>query len=105
MDEKNQNIDAEAAMDNTNLTKIEDEDDPLYGIRSKAKEHVSTFRSEAMTLCQLFLQTESAYACVNALGELGLTQFRDLNPGCNIFQRKFVSELRRCDEMERQLSS
>ena len=34
------------------------------------------FRSEEMALCQLFLQSESAYACVSELGELGLVQFR-----------------------------
>ncbi|XP_076309435.1 V-type proton ATPase 116 kDa subunit a 1-like [Tachypleus tridentatus] len=63
----------------------------------------SLFRSEEMTLCQLFLQSEAAYACVAELGELGLVQFRDLNPDVNAFQRKFVSEVRRCDEMERKL--
>ncbi|KAG1654258.1 V-type proton ATPase subunit a isoform 1 [Nymphon striatum] len=124
----------------------------------------SLFRSEEMTLCQLFLQSEAAYACVSELGELGLAQFRDvlkkvaiitahiheregssledvivtgkalfhpiqepvdsnedsennkdilletymmkakkLNPDVNAFQRKFVNEVRRCDEMERKL--
>ena len=84
----------------------------------------SFFRSEEMALCQLFLQSEAAYACVSELGELGLVQFRDLNPGVNAFQRKvvlihflqnpeeisqvailfqFVNEVRRCDEMERKL--
>jgi len=63
----------------------------------------SMFRSEEMSLCQLFLQSESAYACVSELGELGLVEFRDLNPDVNAFQRKFVNEVRRCDEMERKL--
>ncbi|XP_013138910.1 PREDICTED: V-type proton ATPase 116 kDa subunit a isoform 1 isoform X1 [Papilio polytes] len=63
----------------------------------------SLFRSEEMTLCQLFLQSEAAYACVSELGELGLVQFRDLNPDVNAFHRKFVNEVRRCDEMERKL--
>lgn len=56
-----------------------------------------------MTLAQLFLQAEAAYACVSELGELGLVQFRDLNPDVNAFQRKFVNEVRRCEEMERKL--
>ncbi|XP_018023918.1 V-type proton ATPase 116 kDa subunit a 1 isoform X3 [Hyalella azteca] len=63
----------------------------------------SLFRSEEVALCQLFLQSESAYTCVSELGELGLVQFRDLNPDVNAFQRKFVNEVRRCDEMERKL--
>ncbi|XP_050407626.1 V-type proton ATPase 116 kDa subunit a 1 isoform X2 [Patella vulgata] len=63
----------------------------------------SLLRSEEMTLCQLFLQSEAAYTCVSELGELGLVQFRDLNPDFNAFQRKFVNEIRRCEEMERKL--
>lgn len=39
----------------------------------------SLFGSEEMTLCQLFLQSEAAYACVSELGELGLVQFRDVS--------------------------
>ena len=39
----------------------------------------SLFRSEEMALCQLFLQSEAAYACVSELGELGLVQFRDVS--------------------------
>ncbi|XP_044152787.1 V-type proton ATPase 116 kDa subunit a1 isoform X5 [Bufo gargarizans] len=61
------------------------------------------FRSEEMTLAQLFLQSEAAYCCVSELGELGKVQFRDLNPDINVFQRKFVNEVRRCEEMDRKL--
>uniref|UniRef100_A0A8D0PN01 V-type proton ATPase subunit a n=1 Tax=Sus scrofa TaxID=9823 RepID=A0A8D0PN01_PIG len=61
------------------------------------------FRSEEMTLAQLFLQSEAAYCCVSELGELGKVQFRDLNPDVNVFQRKFVNEVRRCEEMDRKL--
>uniref|UniRef100_A0AC35UCS9 V-type proton ATPase subunit a n=1 Tax=Rhabditophanes sp. KR3021 TaxID=114890 RepID=A0AC35UCS9_9BILA len=61
------------------------------------------YRSEEMCLTQLYLQSEAAYHCVAELGELGLVQFRDLNPDVNAFQRKFVTEVRRCDEMERKL--
>ncbi|KAJ8038583.1 hypothetical protein HOLleu_16046 [Holothuria leucospilota] len=63
----------------------------------------SLFRSEEMCKAQLFLQSEAAYACVSELGELGMVQFRDLNPDVNAFKRKFVNEVRRCDEMERKL--
>jgi len=61
------------------------------------------FRSEEMELAQMYLQQEAAFSCVIELGELGLVEFRDLNPGVNAFQKKFVSEVRRCDEMERKL--
>lgn len=63
----------------------------------------SILRSEEMCLAQLFLQSDAAYSCISELGELGLVQFRDLNADVSAFQRKFVPELRRCDEMERKL--
>lgn len=56
-----------------------------------------------MCLAQLFLQSEAAFECVSALGELGLVQFIDLNAEVNAYQRKYVNELRRCDEMARKL--
>jgi V-type H+-transporting ATPase subunit a len=40
---------------------------------------------------------------VRELGELGKVQFRDLNPEVSAFQRKFINEVRRCEEMERRL--
>ncbi|KAI5698923.1 hypothetical protein M8J75_013930 [Diaphorina citri] len=61
------------------------------------------FRSEEMALCQLFIQPEAAYSSVSTLGEAGIVQFRDLNSRMNAFQRKFVSEVRRCDELERKI--
>ncbi|XP_054712945.1 RRP12-like protein [Uloborus diversus] len=63
----------------------------------------SLFRSQQMVLCQIFLQNESAYSSVSNLGELGLVQFRDTNPTVSAFQRKFITQVRRCDEMERKL--
>ncbi|RNA00785.1 V-type proton ATPase subunit a -like protein, partial [Brachionus plicatilis] len=63
----------------------------------------SLFRGEDMTLCQIYFQSEAAYSCVAQLGELGIVQFRDLNPTVNAFQRKYVNEVRRCEEMERKL--
>ncbi|XP_065355709.1 V-type proton ATPase 116 kDa subunit a 1 [Calliphora vicina] len=61
------------------------------------------FRSEEMALCQMFIQPEAAYASVAELGERGCVQFRDLNTDVNAFHRKFVSEVRRCDELERRI--
>ncbi|KAK3515611.1 hypothetical protein QTP70_024840 [Hemibagrus guttatus] len=58
-------------------------------------------RSEEMCLLQLFFQTESALSCVNELGLLGLVEFRDLNPGMSSSQRRFVNEVRKCEEIER----
>uniref|UniRef100_A0A8C5BMA3 V-type proton ATPase subunit a n=1 Tax=Gadus morhua TaxID=8049 RepID=A0A8C5BMA3_GADMO len=54
------------------------------------------FRSEEMCLAQLFLQSGSEYDCISELGEMGL-----LNPSVSSFQRRFVSEIKRCEEMER----
>ncbi|XP_028842823.1 V-type proton ATPase 116 kDa subunit a isoform X2 [Denticeps clupeoides] len=62
------------------------------------------FRSEEMCLAQLFLQSGSAYDCVGELGEMGLVEFRDLNPSVSSFQRRFVNEIKRCEEMERILA-
>ncbi|XP_051538976.1 V-type proton ATPase 116 kDa subunit a 1 isoform X2 [Myxocyprinus asiaticus] len=59
------------------------------------------FRSEEMCLVQLFFQKESAHNCINELGHLGLVQFKDLNPGVMDFQRRFVKEVKKCEEMER----
>ncbi len=53
--------------------------------------------------CQLILQSEAAYNCISELGELGLVEFVDLNPDVSSFQRKFVSEVQRCEEAERRL--
>ncbi|KAI9578467.1 hypothetical protein GQX74_009041 [Glossina fuscipes] len=61
------------------------------------------FRSEEMALCQMFIQPEAAYTSVSELGERGCVQFRDLNTEVNAFQRKFVTEVRRCDELERRI--
>jgi len=53
----------------------------------------SLFRSEEMTLCQLFLQSEAAYACVSELGELGLVQFRDVSAYNNRVSYHFLLPL------------
>lgn len=50
-----------------------------YPCCSSHEPHNSLFRSEEMTLCQLFLQSEAAYSVVAELGELGLMQFKDVS--------------------------
>ncbi|XP_011178117.2 V-type proton ATPase 116 kDa subunit a 1 [Zeugodacus cucurbitae] len=62
------------------------------------------FRSEKMALCQLFIQQEAGYSTISELGEIGCVQFRDLNVHVNSFQRHYVNEVRRCDELERQMN-
>lgn len=61
------------------------------------------FRSEEMVLTQLFVQPEAAYHVVSELGEVGCVQFRDLNEDVNLFQREYARDIRRCEEMERQI--
>ncbi|XP_045711182.1 V-type proton ATPase 116 kDa subunit a3 [Phyllostomus hastatus] len=61
----------------------------------------SMFRSEEVSLVQLFLPTAAAYTCVSQLGELGLVEFRDLNASVSAFQRRFVVDIRRCEELEK----
>lgn len=93
----------------------------------------SFFRGEDMALCQIYFQAEAIYSCVSELGEIGVVQFKDvridrpppflyslicfslisfffsrsvkLNPDLNAFSRKFVNEVRRCEEIERKLSN
>jgi len=61
------------------------------------------WRSQEMQLVQFFIQSEAAHDTVDELGKLGLVEFRDLNPHINAFQRNFVNEVKRADEMERKL--
>ncbi|CAB4064166.1 ATPeV0A [Lepeophtheirus salmonis] len=80
------------------------EETPLLGRRYSSLEHKmasSLFQSETMSKYQLFLQSESAYRCISELGEIGLVEFLDHNPDLSSFQRKFVSEIKRCENMER----
>ena len=62
---------------------------------------MSLFRSEPVVRYQLILQSEAAYQCIAELGEIEAVQFLDSNPELSAFQRKFVAEVKRCDELER----
>ena len=61
------------------------------------------FRSEEMQLIQIIVPAEAAHATVTALGEVGLVQFRDLNPDRSAFHRTYANQVKRCDEMLRKL--
>jgi len=56
-----------------------------------------------MHLVRLFVQIEAARNTVDELGKAGFIQFRDLNPNANAFQRNFVNEVRRAEDMEKKL--
>ena len=51
----------------------------------------------------LIVSEEAAPACIRELGVMGCFQFTDLNPELTPFQRRFVSFIKRCDEIERKI--
>jgi V-type H+-transporting ATPase subunit a len=63
----------------------------------------SWWRSEEMTYVSILFSEEAASACITELGELGCLQFTDLNPELTPFQRRYVSFIKRCDEIERRI--
>eukprot|EP00595_Chromulina_sp_UTEXLB2642_P002985 CAMPEP_0196767516 /NCGR_PEP_ID=MMETSP1095-20130614/41710_1 /TAXON_ID=96789 ORGANISM="Chromulina nebulosa, Strain UTEXLB2642" /NCGR_SAMPLE_ID=MMETSP1095 /ASSEMBLY_ACC=CAM_ASM_000446 /LENGTH=876 /DNA_ID=CAMNT_0042135939 /DNA_START=84 /DNA_END=2711 /DNA_ORIENTATION=+ len=63
----------------------------------------SWWRSEDMTYMSLILSEEAAPAAIRELGILGCFQFTDLNPELTPFQRRYVSYIKRCDELERKI--
>jgi len=61
------------------------------------------FRSELMTYVSIIVNEDAAHKCMNEIGKLGVIQFTDLNPELTPFQRRYVSFIKRIDELERKL--
>ncbi|WVR06220.1 hypothetical protein IAU60_003250 [Kwoniella sp. DSM 27419] len=63
----------------------------------------SLFRSEEMSLVQLYIPSEVAHDTISELAEMGNFQFKDLTPDLTSFQRPFNGRLRRLAESSRRL--
>lgn len=71
---------------------------------SKPVTDEAVFRSSPMTLVQFYVTIELARDLVFVLGKLGQVHFRDLNSRLTPFQRTFVSELRKIDAIDLNLT-
>ena len=62
---------------------------------------MSTFRSEDMKFLKFIFNFDCKFELIEELGRLGFVNFKDLNPHLNAFQRRFVQDVRRADELQR----
>ncbi|CAI7753158.1 unnamed protein product, partial [Closterium sp. NIES-54] len=103
MEGKNARL-AEKPMDSTEKAGTRDSNTgSAEEIKSSPGSSLLDRRSEEMQLVQLIIPAEAAHNTVAHLGELGLLQFKDLNPDKSPFQRTYANQVKRCGEMARKL--
>lgn len=61
------------------------------------------FRSEYMEYISIIVNEDAGHDCLADLGKLGVLQFTDLNPDLTPFQRRYVAQVKRCEDLERKL--
>jgi V-type H+-transporting ATPase subunit a len=54
-----------------------------------------------MKFVKFILNFDCKFELIEQLGHLGCVQFKDLNPELNAFQRRFVQDVRRAEELQR----
>jgi V-type H+-transporting ATPase subunit a len=56
-----------------------------------------------MTKLAFLINEDASHECIRDIGRLGCVQFTDLNTELTPFQRRYVSGVKRCDELERKV--
>ena len=56
-----------------------------------------------MTYVSIILAESAGAACISEIGALGCMQFTDMCPELTPFQRRYVNNIKRCDELERKI--
>lgn len=74
----------------------------IFPCLSASNQLLTFLGSVEMSLVQLYVPAEASRDVIHQIGELNLVAFRDLNKKVNEFQRAFVLDLRKLDNIERQ---
>eukprot|EP00299_Pterocystis_sp_00344_P011937 c5651_g1_i1.p1 GENE.c5651_g1_i1~~c5651_g1_i1.p1 ORF type:complete len:825 (+),score=219.03 c5651_g1_i1:125-2476(+) len=56
-----------------------------------------------MAYIQLFISNDAVHDTIAEIGHAGIVEFCDLNPDLTAFHRPYAADVRKCEEMERQL--